>query len=219
MNRNLHVINFGKKEFSDFYKLNYRMWLQRVANDISDTIIFVEHPHVILVGKAGNVKEIMIPSALNRREEIPVYEVDWDGSSTYRGPGQLVIYPIVHLSRHGIKEEEFKKKVEDVLIRLLSKYGIKGEPRPGENGVWVAGHKIASIGIEVCQQVTRHSISLNVNPRLSLFRMLQSSGGATPQVTSMYHLLKKKIDTKVLKIQFADLFQNEFGLKAEIISS
>ena len=71
MIRHLRVSDLGKKDFTDFYKMNYRMWLQRLANDISDAIVFVEHPHVILVGKQGSVKEIMIPSALNRREEIP----------------------------------------------------------------------------------------------------------------------------------------------------
>ena len=106
-----------------------------------------------------------------------------------------------------------------MIIRLLYKYGIKAEQQPGKDGVWVGDHQIASMGIEVCQQVTRHSVSLNINPRLSLFRMLQSGAGEAPQVTSMYHLLKKKVDTKVLKIQFVDLFQNEFSLKAEGVSS
>lgn len=215
MIRHLRVSDLGKKDFTDFYKMNYRMWLQRLANDISDAIVFVDHPHVILVGKQGNVKEIMIPSALNRREEIPVYETEWSGASTYRGPGQLIIYPTVHLNHYGLSPLDFQNKVENIIIKLLAQYGIKGEQKSDRPGVWVGDYKIASHDIEVCQRVTRYSIALNVNPRLSLFRMLHSPDGEVRKVTSMYHILKKKVDTGVLKIKFTDLFQESFGLIAE----
>lgn len=219
MNRNLRVIDLKKKDFNDFYKLNYRMWLQRVANDISDSVVFAEHPHVILVGKKGNIKEVMIPSALNRREKIPVYEVEWEGASSYRGPGQLGIYPVVHLNRQGMDIGEFKNKIGEIMIALLHQYGIKAEQHPEKPGIWVGENKIASIDIEAYQQVTRHGISLNVNPRLSLFRMLQSAEVGMCHVTSMYNILKKKVDTDVLKIQFVNMFQEEFGLKSQSVSS
>jgi len=215
MIRYLRVSDFGKKDFADFYKLNYRMWLQRLANDISDSLVFAEHPHVILVGTQGSVKEVLIPSALNRREEIPVYETEWSGGSTYRGPGQLVIYPVINLNRYGMTPLDFQQQVEEILIKMLAQYGIKGERKPGKSGVWVGDLKIASHDVEVCQRVTRHSIALNVNPRLSLFRMLHSPDGEVRKVTSMYHILKRKVDTGILKVQFSEYFQDAFGLKAE----
>ena len=105
--------------------------------------------------------------------------------------------------------------MENILIQLLALYGIKGELKADKPGVWVGDYKIASHDIEVCQRVTRYSIALNVNPRLSLFRMLHSPDGEVRKVTSMYHILKKKVDTGILKIQFIDFFQEAFGLKAE----
>lgn len=219
MNKSLQVIDLGKKEFGDFYKLHYRLWLQRIANDISDCLIFTEHPHVILVGKSGSRKDVMVPSALMRREEIPLVDIDWEGTITYRGPGQMMIYPVLHLTQNRIKLPQVKSKVEKVLISLLYQYGIKAEKRPNQDGVWVDGAKIACTSIEVSQGVTQHSVVLNVNPRLSLFRMLQSKEGEVYRVTSMYHILKKKVDMKVLKTQFVHLFQEEFGFKARDVSS
>jgi len=219
MNRSLQVVNLGKKDFNDFYKINYRMWLQRLANDISDSLVFTEHPHGIIVGKKGNVKAIKFPYAVARREEIPVYEIDWDGGITYRGPGQLVIYPLLHLNRHSLGAEEAIRQMENVLVNLLRQYGIKGRRLPNKDGIWVDKCKIAYTDVEVCQHVTRHSLAINVNPRLSLFRMLQPWEDDGFGVTSMYHILKKKVDLNLLKSQFVAHFQREFGIKAENVSS
>ncbi|ATW26974.1 lipoyl(octanoyl) transferase LipB [Candidatus Formimonas warabiya] len=219
MNKSLQIINFGKREFSDFYKVNYRLWLQRLANDIIDSLVFVEHPHVILVGNQGNAKEIRFPYAMTRRVEIPVYEVDWEGDITYRGPGQLSVYPVLHLNRHGLGVEEMIGKFEQLLIHLFHQYGIKAHSIPGEKGVWVEKARIACIDLEVRQSVTRFSLAINVNPRLSLFRILQPDLNTAHGVTSLYQILKKKIDLEVLKSQFVDLFQREFGFRAEDASS
>lgn len=219
MNRALQIINFGKREFSDFYKLNNRLWLQRLANDITDAVVFVEHPHVIIVGNKGNTQDIKFPYAMARREEIPLCQVDWAGDITYRGPGQLIVYPVIHLSRHGLTLEEIKHKMEDVLIHLLYQYGVKAHVLPDGNGIGVDGCKIACMEVEVRQKVTRFSLALNVNPRLSLLRMLQLDAGETKGVTSLYYLLKKKIDVEVLKMHFMHHFQREFGFTVEDASS
>ncbi|MGI6685140.1 MAG: lipoyl(octanoyl) transferase LipB [Bacillota bacterium] len=217
MDRSLQIINFGKKEFSDFYNLNNRLWLQRLANDITDTLIFVEHPHVIIMGNGAENREVTFPYAIARRDEINTCQVDWTGQSTYRGPGQLIIYPVIHLQRHGLSFEEITCKIESVLIHLLNRYGIKAHPT--EQGIGVNGSKIAYIDWEAPQNVTKFSIALNVNPRLSLLRMFQLEDSDITGVTSMYYLLKKKIDIRTLKRCFTDQFQRELGYKAENVSS
>jgi len=218
MDRALQIINLGKKDFSDFYKLNNRLWLQRLANDISDALVFVDHPHVIIRGNQDQSQEIKFPYAMARREEINVSQVDWAGKTTYRGPGQLIIYPVIHLQRHGLTFEEITEKMENVLLRLLHRYGIKAHTLPSGGGIGVDGYRIASIEWEAPQNVTRFSIALNVNPRLSLLRMFNLETGAVKGVTSMYSILKKKIDVRMLKDHFVSQVQREFGYKDEDVS-
>lgn len=218
MDKSLQIINFGKKEFTDFYKLDKRLWLQRLANDISDVLVFVEHPHVIITGNEGEEREIKFPYAMVRREEIATCRIDWAGKTTYRGPGQLIIYPIIHMKRHGMTYEEITSKMEKVLINLFQRYGIKAHTLPCGAGIGVEGYKIAYIEWEAPQDVTRFSIAVNVNPRLSLLRMFQLDEDNVKGVTSMYYLLKKKIDMRTLKMYFINQFQKEFGLKAEDVS-
>lgn len=219
MNTDLQIINMGKKEFSNFYKLNNRLWLQRLANDITDSLIFVDHPHVVLVGNKGNEKEITVPNAMARREEIPLCHVDWDGDITYRGPGQLIIYPVIHLQRQGLTMKDINHKMENVFIHLLHQYGVKAHTFPQGGGIGVNGSKIAYIELEVRQKVTRFNMALNINPRLSLLRMLQIESKHVEGVTSMYYLLKKKIDVELLKMSFINHFQKEFGYKIDHASS
>jgi lipoyl(octanoyl) transferase len=218
MDRALEVLNFGKKEFVDFYKLNERFWLQRLANDIPDALIFVEHPHVIITGNGEEKKGITFPIAIARRDEIAVCQADWSGKTTYRGPGQLIVYPVIHLQRQGLTFEEINDKMENVLINLLQRYGIEADALP-QGGIGVDGYKIAYIDWDAPQNVTKFSIALNVNPRLSLLRMLQLEEGNVKGVTSMYYLLKKKIDMRALKTYFVKQFQKELGFKSLDVSS
>ncbi len=219
MNKDLQIINMGKKEFSNFYKLNHRLWLQRLANDINDSVIFADHPHVVVVGNKGNEKEITVPNAMARREEIPFCQVDWDGDITYRGPGQLIIYPVIHMQRRGLTADDINHKMENVFIHLLCQYGVKAHTFSQGGGIGVNGNKIAYIDLEVRQMVTRFNMALNINPRLSLLRMLQIESKQVEGVTSMYCLLKKKIDVEVLKTRFINQFQKEFGYNIDNVSS
>ncbi|MCR6545353.1 hypothetical protein NVS47_07460 [Dehalobacterium formicoaceticum] len=214
MHRYLQIVNLGKKEFGDFYKINHRFWLQRLANDINDSLIFVDHPHVIIVGNQGNSTEIKLPYAMARREDMPVSQTDWDGEMTYRGPGQLVIYPVMHLLRQGLTMDELMQKMENIFIILLHQYGIQAHILPG-GIIAVDGCKIGSIDLEERQKVTRFSMVLNVNPRLSLLRMLQLEDNQAKGVTSMYHQLKKKVDVRQLKMHFISKFEEEFGYTME----
>ncbi|MGI6678133.1 MAG: lipoyl(octanoyl) transferase LipB [Dehalobacterium sp.] len=218
MNRSLQIVNLSKKEFGDFYKLNHRFWLQRLANDINDSLIFVDHPHVIIVGNQGNTKDIKVPYAMARREDIPVSQVDWEGEMTYRGPGQLIIYPVMHLLRQGMTMDKLMEKMANVAIHLLHQYGIKAQVLPG-GIITVDGCKIGSIDLEDRHKVTRFSMVLNVNPRLSLLRMLQLKDDNGQGVTSMYHQLKKKVDVRQLKMHFVSKFKEEFAYTMEDSSS
>lgn len=213
MNKDLQIIKLGKKDFSSFYKLNNRMYLQRVANDTNDSLTFVEHPHVIIIGNKGDEKDVTVPNAMARREEIPLFQVDWEGDTTYRGPGQLIIYPVIHTHRQGLTVQDVQQKMEKIFIQLLHQYGIKAHTFPQGGGIGVDGHKIAFIDLEVRQNVTRFSMALNINPRLSVLRMLQLETENRENYTSMYTILKKKVDVEQLRSRFTDHFQKEFGYK------
>lgn len=219
MDKDLQIINMGKKDFSNFYKVNHRLWLQRLANDITDSIIFVDHPHVVIVGDKGNKEAVTVPNAMARREEIPFCQVDWDGDITYRGPGQLIIYPVIHIQRRGLTIKEINHKMENVMINLFHQYGLQVHTFPNGGGIGVNGNKIADIDLEVRQMVTRFNIAININPRLSLLRMLQIESNQGEGITSIYSLIKKKVDIELLKTRFIVQFQEEFGYHIDKVSS
>jgi lipoyl(octanoyl) transferase len=130
---------------------------------IPDTVLMLEHPPVVTLGRRAETGELHVPEDA----EVEIVETNRGGKSTYHGPGQLVCYPIVDLRRHGQDAKQYVRLLEDALIRTVGAFGIEGERIEGENmtGVWVLSppRKIASIGVHVSKWVTTHGYALNVD--------------------------------------------------------
>jgi len=129
---------------------------------IPDTVIFLEHPPVITLGRRTDESAELHPP---ESTEIEIVETDRGGKSTYHGPGQLVCYPIIDLKRHGRDVKQYVRNLEDALIRTVTPFGLEGERIEGLTGVWLTPppRKIASIGVHVSRWVTTHGYALNVN--------------------------------------------------------
>jgi lipoyl(octanoyl) transferase len=129
--------------------------------ELPDTVVLLEHPPVITLGRRAEEGELHVPEGA----EVEIVETDRGGKSTYHGPGQLVCYPILDLKRHGQDVKHYCRDLEEALIRTLAPLGVEARRIDGLTGIWVEGppRKIASIGIHVSKWVTTHCYALNVD--------------------------------------------------------
>jgi lipoyl(octanoyl) transferase len=191
---NGYLIDFGRMEYGRALELQKELAAKRARNEIPDTLILVEHDHVITLGRKTT------PSNF-KPQNIPVFQVERGGDATYHGPGQLVGYPIVHLADHDVRRHV--RNIEEALLRTTRNYRIVGERIDGHPGIWVEGKKVASIGVAVTEWVTYHGFALNVNTDLSYFELIRPCGLDPSSMTSMKKITGKEINFEEVKARFA----------------
>jgi lipoyl(octanoyl) transferase len=160
VSRPAHVLQLGLVPYAEAWDLQ-RSVAAEVAQGGPDTILLLEHPPVITLGRRTEPGELHIPDGA----EVEIVETDRGGKSTYHGPGQLVCYPILDLTRHGRDVKRYCRDLEEALIRTLAPLGIEATRIDGLTGIWLASppRKIASIGIHISKWVTTHGYALNVD--------------------------------------------------------
>ncbi|HZW36912.1 MAG TPA: lipoyl(octanoyl) transferase LipB [Candidatus Deferrimicrobiaceae bacterium] len=181
----------GHVEYRRALELQMQCLRQRAGGEIPDTLLLLTHPHVYTIGRLGDETNLLVPREQLEREGILVERISRGGDITYHGPGQLVGYPIVLLSRPDV--HRFVRCIEAALIESLSVFGVPGERIEGLTGVWAMGKKIASIGIGVRRWVTYHGFALNVNTDLSFFRRIHLCGLKGKEATSIEEVTGRKI--------------------------
>ncbi len=146
----------------------------------ADILLFVEHPHVYTLGRAGLDSNVRAP------QEVPVIRTGRGGDVTYHGPGQLVVYPILDL-RSKLRRDvhRFVRNLEQSAIQTLQNFDLRGTRRPPFTGIWLGDQKIAAVGVAVRRGITFHGLALNVNTDLSYFNRIVPCGLAWADVTSM----------------------------------
>jgi lipoate-protein ligase B len=170
---------------------------RRASGEIPDTLLLLTHPHVYTIGRIGDETNLLVSPDLLAREGIGVERISRGGDITYHGPGQLVGYPIVMLSRPDV--HRFVRCVEDALIEALSEFGVSGKRVDGLTGVWTEGKKIASIGIGVRRWVTYHGFALNVDTDLSYFRRIHLCGLKGKEATSIAMVTGRKVPMEAVR--------------------
>jgi lipoyl(octanoyl) transferase len=161
MRRDAHVLDLGVVPYREAWDLQ-RSLAERVANgELPDTVMLLEHPPVVTLGRRTEPGELHIPQGA----KVEVVETDRGGKSTFHGPGQLVCYPIFDLTRHGQDVKKYCRDLEEALIRTLAAFGIEATRIDGLTGIWLERppRKIASIGIHISKWVTTHGYALNVD--------------------------------------------------------
>jgi lipoyl(octanoyl) transferase len=149
-----------------------------------DHLLFVEHPHVITIGRNGHQENLLAPEETLRRAGIELYESDRGGDVTYHGPGQIVAYPIMDLREWKRDVGAFVRAIEQVLIDTLADFGIEAGRIAGLTGVWTNQAKIAAIGVHLSRWISTHGWALNVSTDLQYFQYIVPCGLAKP-VSSM----------------------------------
>ena len=161
MSRGAYVLDLGRVPYREAWDLQRSLAGAVSQGAIPDTIVFLEHPPVVTLGRRTEDGELHVPEDT----EVEVVETDRGGKSTFHGPGQLVCYPILDLNRHGQDVKKYVRDLEDALIRTLSPLGLEATRIEGLTGVWLERppRKIASIGVHISRWITTHGYALNVD--------------------------------------------------------
>jgi lipoyl(octanoyl) transferase len=177
----LTVQRLGLVEYASAYDAMRAFTAQRDA-DTPDALWLLEHPPVYTLGQAGR------PEHLLRDNGIPVLRVDRGGQITYHGPGQVVAYALLDLRRRELTVKRFVCQLEQAVIDLLAAHDVEGARRVGAPGVYVAGAKVAALGLRVRGGCTYHGLALNVAMDLAPFRDIDPCGYAGLAVTRLADL-------------------------------
>ena len=179
---NLQLKELGLVDYAPTLEAMKTFTDQREA-DTPDELWLLQHPRVFTQGQAGKAEHVLAPG------DIPVIQVDRGGQVTYHGPGQWVVYLLIDIRRHNLGVRDLVTLIEQSLVQLLAEYGIEAAADPKAPGVYVAGNKIASLGLRVRRGCSYHGLALNVDMDLEPFQRINPCGYEGLQVTSMAKLL------------------------------
>ena len=181
-------------------------------------LLFCEHPPVYTLGKSGHIENVLLNPAELESRHIEFFRTNRGGDITFHGLQQLVGYPIMDLEKFTTDIGIYLRNLEEVIIRTLAKYGIRGDRSKGETGVWInpgirgQERKICAMGIRCSRWVTMHGFALNVNTDLSYFDNIIPCGIVNKRVTSMREELGYEVDFEELKEISLDSFAEVFDV-------
>ncbi len=197
-------------------RLQETLALDRAAGLIPDTLLLLEHPHTITLGRRAREEHVLFSREQLREEGIAVYHTDRGGDVTYHGPGQLVGYPVFNLRNRTGRIGRYLRDLERMLISTLATFGMAAQAMEGFTGVWIDRKKIAAIGIRVDSRgITGHGFALNVATDLGYFNKIVPCGIADKGVTSMQQLLGKPVPLPEVAHRVATAWAAIFGQSAE----
>jgi lipoyl(octanoyl) transferase len=229
MNKQIIVKDLGHKDyketwdyqeslFEEIVELKRKNRAENTEVSTPNYFLFVEHPHVYTLGKSGHIENLLIDEAALAKKGASFYKINRGGDITYHGPGQIVGYPIIDLENFFTDIHKYLRSLEEVIIRTLADYGIKGERSEGETGVWLDvgtpfARKICAMGVRASRWVTMHGFALNVNTDLGYFDNIIPCGIRGKAVTSLnVELSKEKVDTEEVKTHILKHFEEIFGV-------
>ncbi len=185
--RNCSVRDLGRIGFLEADALQKSLMLQRKAGEIPDQLLFLEHDHVLTMGRNGKPGHLLASEEVLARAGVLFTNTDRGGDITYHGPGQLVAWPIFDLREWRRDVMAYVRALEQVVIDTLADFRIEAGRLEGCTGVWVGERKICAIGVHLSRWVTTHGLALNIGTDLRYFQYIVPCGLAKP-VTSMAEL-------------------------------
>jgi lipoate-protein ligase B len=211
--RTAQIRDLGRMPYGEALEIQQSLAAARKRGEGVDTLLFVEHPHVVTIGRNGHQENLLAPVETLNRAGIALVETDRGGDVTYHGPGQIVGYPIMDLRNWKRDVGAFVRGIEQVLIDTLDEFGITACRIPKLTGVWVGDAKVAAIGVHLSRWVSTHGWALNVTTDLRYFQYIVPCGLTRP-VTSMERLGVRASMNEVkaaLTRHFVRVFDYEMG--------
>jgi lipoyl(octanoyl) transferase len=209
-----YVLDLGLVPYREAWELQRSLAGAVSQGAIPDTIVLLEHPPVVTLGRRAEEGELHIPDDA----DVAVVETDRGGKSTFHGPGQLVCYPIFDLHRHGLDVKRYCRDLEEALVKTLAAFSLAGERIEGLTGIWLTRppRKIASIGIHVSKWVTTHGYALNVDLDPAPFtQWITACGLEDAAFTTVAGELGRPVSVDEARGPALDALAEVFGLELE----
>ncbi|WP_419658375.1 LipB: lipoyl(octanoyl) transferas (lipoate-protein ligase B) [Desulfosarcina variabilis str. Montpellier] len=185
---------------------------------VADVILCLEHPRVFTLGRRGGRENLCVSDQFLAEKGVQVIPTHRGGNITYHGPGQLVVYPIIHLSRRRLKVVEFVSGLEQAMIRTAAHWQIRAQTDPANRGVWLSGDKLGSIGITVRRGVSFHGLALNVNTDMVPFGWINPCGLKQVRMTSIERFLGHAVSMAEARRVMAKSVAEIFGFDLDCLS-
>lgn len=179
------LCRLGPCDYRTAYDLQTRLVAERIAGERGDIFLITEHPGVFTLGRRSGLTNLMVSEDFLAEAGIPLVHIERGGDVTYHGPGQLVLYPIIHLRQAGLSVTEYVYRLEEMMLRLAGDSGIKACRDARNHGIWVAGRKLGSVGIAIRHGVAFHGLALNINVSLGPFSWINPCGLTGVRMTSL----------------------------------
>lgn len=200
--------------YADGLDLQAELVVARRAGDIPDTLLLLEHPHVITLGSGSRQEHVLADTAERAARGIELFETGRGGDVTYHGPGQLVAYPVLDLKPDRQDLHRYLRDLESMLIRVAGAFTVGAVRSEGQTGVWTDVGKLAAIGVRVSSGwITSHGVALNVSTDLDYFQTIVPCGIADREVTSLERELGRSVPmdeaSEALVEAFCGVFERE----------
>ena len=204
--------DLGRIGYADAMRLQDELVERRLREEIGDTLLLLEHPPVITLGRRGTAQDIFAAEATLAKLGIGVERTTRGGLVTYHGPGQLVGYPIVRLRARGLSVPCYVHALELAIVEALGEIGVSAHVDDGHVGVWSAAGKIAAIGVAQRHGVSLHGFAVNLQPDLSHFTLINPCGVGDLGVTSAAAILGHPVDVNDFKPRIARALDEQLTL-------
>ncbi|PRP67045.1 lipoyl(octanoyl) transferase LipB [Nonlabens agnitus] len=226
MNKTVHFQDLGRKDYKETWDFQEQLFKDildtKIKNRREDAgletqnhLLFVEHDHVYTLGKSGDEENLLANKELLEQIGATYYKINRGGDITYHGPGQITGYPILDLENFFTDIHKYLRFLEEIFIKILADYDLKGERSPGETGVWLDvgtpfARKICALGVRASRWVTMHGFAFNVNTDLGYFDHIIPCGIQDKAVTSLASELKREVDHNEVKDKIKQYFSELF---------
>ena len=213
------IVNLGHAGYLEVLDLQRELVDLRQKDCVPDILLLVEHEPVITLGRRGSTANIISTPEEISSEGIQIYQVERGGDVTYHGPGQLVGYPIIHLTQRKLSLRTYVYILEEAIIQTLGDYDIRAGRDPSHRGVWVGDLKVAALGVAIRRWVSFHGFALNVFPNLDHYCHINPCGLGHEQVTSMANLLKERVGMPEVTVMLLSRFMGLFPGKWQTLNT
>src|SRR4051812_17143229 len=213
LQRTLKVERLGRVEYAAALDLQKQTERAVLTGAQPDTLLLLEHPHTLTLGRRSPEGGIIVPEEVLQARGVTVFETNRGGKVTYHGLGQIVGYPIINLSPDREDVHRYVRDLEEVLIRVMSDFGIDAFRIAGLTGVHTSEGKVAAIGVHIARWITTHGFALNVNTDLSYFNLIVACEGEP--VTSMNELLGREIEMSEVEDRIVERFAEVFEMETD----
>ncbi len=209
------LVDLGKTDYAAAYRLQLALVeKRRRATAADDVFIVTEHPATFTLGRRGGLQNLMVSEQFLQDRNIPLVPIERGGDITYHGPGQLVIYPIMHLRQAALTVAEYVHRLEQLMINLAAECGVVAGRDPRNHGVWAGGRKLGSVGIAIRHGVTFHGLALNIDISLEPFSWVNPCGLTGVRMTTLSRECGRQValdEVKgVLFSQLRQVFNRDF---------